>query len=422
MSLFGSSSTNTDVSYYFNVYYVQSDGVTGKTLIASGISTPVKILIEGSPTPFYNSVYVPQTLLPDLSYRIEVDILANFSSTQSVSIYVGNTYPSNVNTTIFNNLYGITGTTGPQGTGFTGYTGYTGPLGGSAGTTKMNTPAYSSGSSTSFVFSNTEYNETTSQVMLGSGGNGETTFTITSNGYYVIQYNIFSFTFSTSYWNLFISRNASYNTTLSGLTNSTQVCTSQNVENTECINACVFLNANDVIRCHGTQSNNTQGTLSSGTQNTIQFIRLGANGIQGVTGFTGYTGPQGTGFTGYTGYTGYTGPQGTGFTGYTGYSGTTGYTGYTGPTGSTTVSGSTGYIQYSSGTSPATLASSSSLFFDTVNHGVVIGFPNNNSPTGGLLVAGNTSIGMTGNSSLFQVGTGSILFLYFINRFSRYKE
>ena len=90
---------NTTVSYYWVLSYVQSNGTSGKTQIASSSATPTAITV-GSTTLTTNLITVPQTTLPDSTYRIVLDLYCNFAGTsRSATFYYRSTTVPYVYTT-----------------------------------------------------------------------------------------------------------------------------------------------------------------------------------------------------------------------------------------------------------------------------------------------------------------------------------
>jgi hypothetical protein len=126
LNLWATSDDDTDkVQFYYSIFYVTANGVT-ETLIAAGSSAASTPVYTG--TNLYSaSIYVPQTTLPDLSYRLRVKIYAVFvgPSNHSLSVYFRNSTVSHLHTTLLANQ-----ATGPTGAaGATGVTGATGPSG-----------------------------------------------------------------------------------------------------------------------------------------------------------------------------------------------------------------------------------------------------------------------------------------------------
>jgi hypothetical protein len=113
-NLFTQASDDTSVSYYASVYYVDSTGVT-ETLLAAGTT--------GSATQIYSTqyinaytIYVPDSVLPDTTYRYRVKIYMNFAASSSATIYMRDATNSHVHTTLAANAAtGPTGWTGPTG-------------------------------------------------------------------------------------------------------------------------------------------------------------------------------------------------------------------------------------------------------------------------------------------------------------------
>ena len=149
MNLYALSSetTGTAVKYYFNVSYVDSAG-NNPVAIASGLASAA-IPILGQNIYTYG-LYVPSTTLPDLTYRIKVDVVVVFTgNNKTATLEFRDSTLSHVHTTLLANTQGPTGYTGPTGpsgsvgstgatgfgaTGPTGVTGTTGPTGSTGAT------------------------------------------------------------------------------------------------------------------------------------------------------------------------------------------------------------------------------------------------------------------------------------------------
>ena len=135
VNLYTLASDDVSVNYYAKLYYIDSTANTAtEVLIASGSSSSaVQVYQALNLLPY--TLYVPETVLPDITYRLRLKIYADFINTidnpQSMSIYFRNTTISYLNTTLtFNEATGPTGNTGNTGpTGSTGWTGNTGPTG-----------------------------------------------------------------------------------------------------------------------------------------------------------------------------------------------------------------------------------------------------------------------------------------------------
>ena len=117
MNLYASSSVTSNF-YWFNVAYVDSNG-NNRVNVATGTATN-ETNIGTALTYYNNSLYVPTFTLPDLTYRVLVEIVVDFqSNNRSCSLYFRNNEQSHVHTTIQGNFYGPTGAQGPTGPGFT---------------------------------------------------------------------------------------------------------------------------------------------------------------------------------------------------------------------------------------------------------------------------------------------------------------
>jgi len=120
MNLYTSVNQANACSYYFDLYYVDSDGTSNPTLIATGTVPSSVTLPLGQDQTIY-SLYVPQTTLPDLTKRLRVRLYINNSKNNvDINVEFRDTSVSHIHTTIVtNSSTGPTGMTGPTGPGFT---------------------------------------------------------------------------------------------------------------------------------------------------------------------------------------------------------------------------------------------------------------------------------------------------------------
>lgn len=196
-NLYASASDDTSVTFYASVFYVDTTGVT-ETLLADGSAAPLPVYSAMSIV--QNSVYVPDTVLPDISYRYRVKIYANFAASASLTIYMRNTTNSHIHTTLLANSatgpagpQGLQGVQGPQGVqgsqGSQGIEGTQGAQGakGSQGLQGNQGSQGAIGPSMSYALGNSPYVTTTSLITttIGTGQTaiyqvGPTTTTATS--------------------------------------------------------------------------------------------------------------------------------------------------------------------------------------------------------------------------------------------------
>jgi hypothetical protein len=110
-----STNVTTNVGFYFNVFYTNSDG-SNKTVIAQG-SYLSPTIVTGQ-NAYNKSMYVPNTILPSITCLVGIDIYAVFrGNSDSISIELRGNTVSYVSTTLLANTG--TGPTGPMGpTGF----------------------------------------------------------------------------------------------------------------------------------------------------------------------------------------------------------------------------------------------------------------------------------------------------------------
>jgi hypothetical protein len=127
------------VSFYTSIYYVDSTGLTETLLVAGSSSSSIQIYSTPYIVSYIN--YVPDTTLPDLTYRYRVKVYANFASSASATFHFRDSTNSHVHTTLVANA--ATGPTGPAGpAGPQGIpSAYTGALQGSVGSIAIGTSA-----------------------------------------------------------------------------------------------------------------------------------------------------------------------------------------------------------------------------------------------------------------------------------------
>jgi hypothetical protein len=129
-NVYMTASDDTSVTFYASIYYVDSTGST-ETLLSAG-SSAAAIQVYSTPYIISATNYVPDTILPDLTYRYRIKLYANFAASASVTAYFRDSKNSHVHTTLLANA--ATGPTGPVGaasvvTGPTGASVVTGPTG-----------------------------------------------------------------------------------------------------------------------------------------------------------------------------------------------------------------------------------------------------------------------------------------------------
>lgn len=114
------SSTTAGVTYYASAYYVDSDGTSNATLIAAGTAASATAVTQGVQAEHIYNLFVPTTVLPDLTKRIEIRIYGNFTgNNRHTAILLRDSTVSHVITTILSNPG--TGPTGPTGPASSGY-------------------------------------------------------------------------------------------------------------------------------------------------------------------------------------------------------------------------------------------------------------------------------------------------------------
>ena len=331
------NNSNNPPLVYFNLYQVDSDGVSNPVLIADGSGEPTAVVnevtIPASPLQYTISLYVPTYTFTNDTKRLMVQIRATFTNNRQIDLYFRGAAASHIHTTLA--IIGISGPTGASGvTGPTGASGVTGPTGAS-GATGPTGPTGASGATGPTGVRGVTGPTGASGVTGPTGASGVTGPTGASG--------------------------VTGPTGASGVTGPT--------------------GASGVTGPTGA-SGVTGPTGASGVTGPT-----GASGVTGPTGASGVTGPTGPpGVTGVSGTTGPTGPTGPpGVTGVSGVAGTTGPTGPTGPGGVTGVSGvagttgptgpgftaisptTTGAVLTANGTSTSATAQANLTFNSTTN-------------------------------------------------------
>ena len=141
-NIYFSSDTTQGVTYYPDIYYVDSDGISNPVVIKAASLSEAITVTQGIQQIYTFSLLVPAITLPDLTKRIRIRLYCNFTgNNRSASIELRNGTSSHVHTTLLGNVKGETGATGATGTkGDTGTAGDTGTKGdtGTAGDTGSN--------------------------------------------------------------------------------------------------------------------------------------------------------------------------------------------------------------------------------------------------------------------------------------------
>jgi hypothetical protein len=128
-NLYTYATDDTSVTYYASVYYVDSTGVTETLLAAGDLSGAVQVFSTVNIVPY--TVYIPDTVLPDTTYKYRIKVYANFTAAATFTMQFRNGSISHAHTTLAANpAVGPTGATGPTGsTGPTGALNFAGPTG-----------------------------------------------------------------------------------------------------------------------------------------------------------------------------------------------------------------------------------------------------------------------------------------------------
>ena len=129
MALYSYSNSPNHISFYFDLYSVDADGISNETMIVQGVSTSATV-IGNVQEEYKNSIYVPLTILSDLTKRLRIRLYANFKSNRTLTIEFRNSTISHMHTSLEVVVpEGATGPTGPTGQGSPGDRGATGDVG-----------------------------------------------------------------------------------------------------------------------------------------------------------------------------------------------------------------------------------------------------------------------------------------------------
>jgi hypothetical protein len=100
LNLFGLANASSAVSFYYDIFYVDSDGVSNQTPLALGTGSS-SVFLPTSQSLTTNSLYVPATVLPDTSHRILIKIYLIFSgNNRNATLEFRNGTVSHLHTTI----------------------------------------------------------------------------------------------------------------------------------------------------------------------------------------------------------------------------------------------------------------------------------------------------------------------------------
>jgi len=144
LNCFLTCSAASTIGYYFSVFRVDADGTSNKTVLAAQTTSGAVYASTTAQSLYMNSLYVPVTTLPNLTYRIGIDVyVVTLSGTRTLNLEMRDSSLSYVQTQLSAITTGATGATGAQGPqgpqGPQGATGATGPQGPQGATGNMNT-------------------------------------------------------------------------------------------------------------------------------------------------------------------------------------------------------------------------------------------------------------------------------------------
>ena len=349
------------MSYYYDVYSVDADGVTSPTLIATG-NTASATDVGTTKQTYINQLYIPLTILADTTKRIRIQVYGNSIGSNTLTIYTRATSYSLVQTSLSSTTAtGPTGTTGRTGsTGPTGPTGFTGPTG-------IGIIASYAKYTRTAAFQNITANDqdvvlNSLQAEFGSDISVNTTtgaVTLQPNRTYRLRGSagyLSSMTATTAIFQwynqttaAYVGNSSRYQTSALGATFSTPGGTAEYI----------FTPSVQTIVSFRVVSGSTFTMAGPTAPPWIDIQVIGGNAPITL-GVTGDTGP--TGRTGPTGPTGQTGPLGTGPTGTTGRTGSTGPTGPQGSTGPTGLGVNASYAKYFRSTFQTLLVNTAVVF------------------------------------------------------------
>lgn len=124
LNLYASASHQGDVTMYCSLFYVDADGSSNPVSIVNGTSGSATTITTSIDAHSY-TLFVPTTILPDLTKRLQIKVYANFSgNNRNTTLYFRDSTICHMHTTLSQSP----GSTGPTGSnGIQGVTGPTGP-------------------------------------------------------------------------------------------------------------------------------------------------------------------------------------------------------------------------------------------------------------------------------------------------------
>jgi hypothetical protein len=104
------------IGYYFSVFRVDADGTSNKTVLTAQTTSGAVYTSTTAQSLYMNSLYVPLTTLPNLTYRIGIDVYAvTLSGTRTLTLEMRDSSLSYVQTQLSAITTGATGATGATG-------------------------------------------------------------------------------------------------------------------------------------------------------------------------------------------------------------------------------------------------------------------------------------------------------------------
>ena len=109
LSVFGLTDDVTEAnSFYIVVYTVDADGDSGATLVYDGSVNTVTMTASGVPYNYNSLQTVPTFTVADLTKRIQITLYANFGVASTITFYFRNETPSNITTTVTQDVVPLT--------------------------------------------------------------------------------------------------------------------------------------------------------------------------------------------------------------------------------------------------------------------------------------------------------------------------
>jgi hypothetical protein len=99
------SSPTNNTSFYWSLFSVAADGTSSPQNIAIGGLSNVTYITSTNIAQYVNSMYVPATVLADLTRRLQIKVYGNFNGNRTLTLYFRDNTVSHVHTTLVSKLW-----------------------------------------------------------------------------------------------------------------------------------------------------------------------------------------------------------------------------------------------------------------------------------------------------------------------------